>query len=449
MNRSTVPGGALTLIYVAFIALPLAALVIRAVSSASLWDSLTGDITLAALRLSLLTSLISMIIVVGAGIPIARYLSRRSGPAARVTDVLIDVPLVLPPVVAGLAMLMAFGRMGILGGPLDAAGIRLPFTTTAVILAQVFVSAPFFIRAAKLGFQAVPRELDEISQTLGVSPWRTFWRVSAPLAWPSLVGGLALSWARAISEFGATIMFAGNLTGRTQTMPLAILSAMESDVGAALALAVILVAASIIVLLVLALAAARAAVPAGRLECVPAGGFNTRSARSRWTSPGTLSPEPSPYSTAPPARANLSPFAPSPALSDPTRDTSNWTARSSLTTPPASGPRHTAAASASCHRNTPCSPISRWPPTSPTARTTPPPSHAPTNSQTRLTSTTYRIAASGNCPAGNVSASPLRAHWRPSRASSSLTSRSPPSTPNSAAPSARKFARSSPRPACL
>ena len=260
------PGGIITLVYVAFIALPLVALFIRAVSSHNLWDSLTSDITLTALRLSLITSLISMIIVVAAGIPIARYLSRRSGPFARITDVLVDVPLVLPPVVAGLAMLMAFGRMGILGDALDAAGIRLPFTTTAVILAQIFVSAPFFIRAAKLGFQAVPQELEEISQTLGVSPWRTFWRVSAPLAWPSIVGGLALSWARAISEFGATIMFAGNLTGRTQTMPLAILSAMESDVGAALALAVILVAASIIVLFALALAAARSTVPAGRLE---------------------------------------------------------------------------------------------------------------------------------------------------------------------------------------
>ncbi len=260
------PGGIITLVYIAFIALPLIALFIRAVSSYSLWDSLTSDITLTALRLSLVTSLISMIIVVGAGVPIARYLSRRTGPISRVIDVLIDVPLVLPPVVAGLAMLMAFGRMGILGDALDAAGIRLPFTTTAVVLAQIFVSAPFFIRAAKLGFQAVPRELEEISQTLGISPWRTFWRVTIPLAWPSIVGGLALSWARAISEFGATIMFAGNLTGRTQTMPLAILSAMESDVGAALALAVILVTASVIVLFVLALAVTRAAVPAGRLE---------------------------------------------------------------------------------------------------------------------------------------------------------------------------------------
>ena len=259
-------GGVLTLVYVGFIALPLAALFMRAVSSDNLWDSLTSDITLSALRLSLITSLISMVIVVGTGIPIARWLSRQTGPRARLLDVLIDVPLVLPPVVAGLAMLMAFGRMGILGGALEAASIRLPFTTTAVIVAQIFVSAPFFIRAVKLGFQAVPRELEEISQTLGISPWSTFWRVAVPLTWPSIIGGLALSWARAISEFGATIMFAGNLTGRTQTMPLAILSAMESDIGAALVLAVILVAASVIVLLVLALAAARATVPAGRLE---------------------------------------------------------------------------------------------------------------------------------------------------------------------------------------
>ena len=260
------PGGIITAVYIGFIALPLVALFIRAISSYSIWDSLTNDVTLTALRLSLVTSAISMIIVVAAGIPIARYLARRTGAASRLIDVFIDIPLVLPPIVAGLAMLMAFGRSGILGGALESAGIELPFTTAAVIVAQVFVSAPFFVRAAKLGFQGVPEGLEEISQTLGVSPWRTFWRVTLPLAWPSIVGGLALSWARAISEFGATIMFAGNFMGSTQTMPLAILSAMESDVGAALALAVILVAASVIVLLVLSMAAARAAVPAGRLQ---------------------------------------------------------------------------------------------------------------------------------------------------------------------------------------
>ena len=159
------PGRIITLIYVSFIALPLFALLIRAVSSYNLWDSVTAPVTVTALRLSLLTSAVSMAIVVAAGIPIARHLARRTGASARIIDVLIDVPLVLPPVVAGLAMLMAFGRSGILGGALDAAGIRLPFTTAAVIAAQIFVSAPFFIRSAKLGFQSVPAGLEEIAQT--------------------------------------------------------------------------------------------------------------------------------------------------------------------------------------------------------------------------------------------------------------------------------------------
>ncbi len=260
------PGGLITLLYIGFIALPLTALFVRAISGYSLWDSVTSPITLTALRLSLITSTISMIIVVGTGIPIARYLSRRTVPFGRAIDVLIDIPLVLPPVVAGLAMLMAFGRTGILGGALDAVGIRLPFTTAAVIFAQIFVSAPFFIRAAKLGFQGVPKEMEDISQTLGTSPWRTFWRIAMPIAWPSLMGGLALSWARAISEFGATIMFAGNLTGKTQTMPLAILSAMESNIGAALALAVILIVTSALVLLALAAVSVRTTAPARGLE---------------------------------------------------------------------------------------------------------------------------------------------------------------------------------------
>ena len=148
-------------------------------------------------------------------------------------------------------MLMAFGRQGIMGPALSSVGIALPFTTGAVICAQIFVAAPFYIRAAKLGFQSVSTDYEDVSQTLGVSPWQTFWKLTIPLASPSILSGLALAWARAISEFGATIMFAGNLTGKTQTMPLAILTAMESDIGASLGLSVILLFASIIVLIIL------------------------------------------------------------------------------------------------------------------------------------------------------------------------------------------------------
>ena len=150
-------------------------------------------------------------------------------------------------------MLMAFGRQGIVGPALSEFGVSLPFTTVAVIFAQVFVAAPFYIRSAKLGFQSVARDYEDVSQTLGVSPWRTFWRLTLPLAGPSILTGVALAWARAISEFGATIMFAGNLTGRTQTMPLAIMSALETSLDTAVSLSVLLLAGSVLVLVALGL----------------------------------------------------------------------------------------------------------------------------------------------------------------------------------------------------
>jgi molybdate transport system permease protein len=244
-----------TAVYVAFIGLPLLALVIRAVLADGFPSSLTTPIAMRALRLSLLTSIASVVVIVLVGTPVAYLLARRTTRVLRTVDLLIEMPLVLPPVVAGVAMLMAFGRRGLLGGPLEAVGLSLPFTTAAVVFAQVFVAAPFFIRAAKIGFQSVDTELEEISQTLGHSPWTTFWRLTLPLSWPALAGGLALSWARALSEFGATIMFAGNFLDRTQTMPLAILTAMESDVAAALGLGLMLLVASAFVLVILGLVA--------------------------------------------------------------------------------------------------------------------------------------------------------------------------------------------------
>ena len=248
-------GAAVTAVYVAFIGLPLAALAARAVLTDGFPSNLTTPIAATALRLSLATSAASVVVIVLAGTPVAYLLARRTSTALRAVDVLIELPLVLPPVVAGVAMLVAFGRRGVLGGLLEDAGIGLPFTTAAVVLAQVFVAAPFYVRAAKIGFQSVDTALEEISQTLGHSPWSTFWRVTLPLTWPALVGGLALSWARALSEFGATIMFAGNFIGRTQTMPLAILTAMESDVGTALGLGLMLLVISAFVLVVLAFVA--------------------------------------------------------------------------------------------------------------------------------------------------------------------------------------------------
>ena len=241
-------GGGGAVLYVLFIGLPVVALLVQAAQQSDFLDAVTGDAALTALRLSLLTSMISMAVVVVLGTPFAYLLARSDSPWARVVDSMVELPLVLPPVVAGVAMLMAFGRNGLIGPGLENIGITIPFTTTAVVFAQIFVASPFFIRAAKLGFQSVAKDYEDIAQTLGVSPWQTFSRITLPLAAPAMFTGLGLAWARALSEFGATMMFAGNLTGETQTMPLAIMSAMETSLDGALALSVMLLAGSILVL---------------------------------------------------------------------------------------------------------------------------------------------------------------------------------------------------------
>ena len=239
-------GVAATVIYVLFIGLPIIALLVRAGQQEGFLAGLTGPLVLQALQLTVVTSVISLAIVVVIGTPFALLLAR-NGPTSRllrIIDTFVELPIVLPPVVAGVAMLMAFGRNGLLGPALDSVGIALPFTTVAVVFAQIFVAAPFYIRAARIGFAGVDPAFEEVSQTLGVSPWQTFWRLTLPMARPSLLTGATLAWARAVSEFGATIMFAGNLTGRTQTMPLAIMTTMESSLGAALALAALMLAMS-------------------------------------------------------------------------------------------------------------------------------------------------------------------------------------------------------------
>ena len=255
------PGGAFGLtagaLYLAFIVLPVVALLIRAFQQESILSTLSSDMALTALRLSLVTSTITMLLLLLVGTPFAYLLARSTSPVLRLVDAMIELPIVLPPVVAGVAMLMAFGRQGIIGPALESIGVTLPFTTIAVVFAQLFVASPFYIRAARLGFQSVARDYEDVSQTLGVSPWWTFWRLTVPLAMPSLATGIALAWARALAEFGATLMFAGNLTGKTQTMPLAIMTAMETSLDAALALSVLLVAGSVSLLVVLSLATRR------------------------------------------------------------------------------------------------------------------------------------------------------------------------------------------------
>jgi molybdate transport system permease protein len=229
--------------------LPLVALVTKT-EPAAMWHALGQDSTFQAVSLSLYTSTASLLLVLLFGTPLAYLLGRRRPRFGSLLEVVIDLPTVLPPAVAGLALLMAFGRRGLLGSPLGALGIQVPFTTTAVIMAQVFVAAPFYITAAAVSLSSVSRELEQAAALDGADGWRTFRHVMLPLAWPGLVGGAALCWARALGEFGATMIFAGNLPGRTQTMPLAVYLGFEMDLAQALTLAVILLAASFAILMV-------------------------------------------------------------------------------------------------------------------------------------------------------------------------------------------------------
>jgi len=252
------------LLFAAFFAIPLGALAWRAVGSGELADNVTTSLVVSSLRLSAITSTATLAVAILVGTPTAYLLARRDFPGKAVVDLLIDLPIVLPPTVAGVALLVALGRRGVVGQGLDAAGVDVAFTTTAVVLAQLFVSAPFYIRTAKAGFESVEPAYEGVASTLGASPLRTFRRVTLPLAWPSLVAGAILCWARALSELGATLIFAGSLEGRTRTMPLAIINAFESgqSIDVPIALSVILVAAAAVLLLLLRLVARGAAMRA-------------------------------------------------------------------------------------------------------------------------------------------------------------------------------------------
>jgi len=255
--------GAPAALFVAFFSIPLVALAWRAAESGELWDSITSDLVLDALRLSAITSTFTLAIAVLVGTPLAYLLARRTFPGKFLVDLLLDLPIVLPPTVAGVALLVALGRRGLVGEWLDGLGLDVAFTTAAVVLAQLFVSAPYYIRTVKAGIESVEPVYEGVAWTLGASPWRTFRRVTLPLAWPSLLAGAILCWARALSELGATLIFAGNFQGRTQTMPLAIISAFESGrtIDVPIALSVILVVAAAFLLLLLRLLARTAPSP--------------------------------------------------------------------------------------------------------------------------------------------------------------------------------------------
>ena len=230
---------------VAFLGLPMAALLAR-VPWTDFVSRLTTPEVLDALRLSLVTSLAAVVVVTLVGIPLSWLLARVEFPGRTVLRAMVIVPLVLPPVVAGVALLSAFGRRGLVGGPLyDTFGITLPFTTLAVVIAHAYVSLPFFVLSVEGAMRAADRELEVVAATLGASRWTTFLRVTLPLAGPGVLAGLVLAWARALGEFGATITFAGNYPGTTRTLPNAISVALQSDQEAAVVLSVILMVVSV------------------------------------------------------------------------------------------------------------------------------------------------------------------------------------------------------------
>jgi molybdate transport system permease protein len=230
--------------------LPVVVLIARSVLDGSLRTALGLPEVLDALWLSLTTTAVSLLITVVIGLPLALLLARGSFRGITLVETVVDLPIVLPPSVAGLALLLLLGRRGLLGEPLNALGISIPFTTLAVVIAQTFVSAPFFIRTARTGFAGVDRDLEDAARVDGARERDVFRSITVPLASTALAAGLVLSWARALGEFGATIMFAGNVQGVTQTLPLVVYSEFQGgDLDASIAASAILVIAAFGVLI--------------------------------------------------------------------------------------------------------------------------------------------------------------------------------------------------------
>lgn len=240
----------ITGLFLLFIIIPLVALFFRA-APAGVWAALQQPDVIQALQISLFTTTCSALLIIITGLPVAYLLARKHFPGKAIIETLVSLPTVLPPVVAGLALLLAFGRMGLLGSYLYLVGISIPFTTAAVVLAQIFVAAPFFINSAKAGFMQLDPRYEQAAYTLRASPWYTFWHITIPLMRPALLAGLGQAWARALGEFGATITFAGSFPGTTQTLPIAVYLASETDIEKAIAIAVVLLITSFTLLLML------------------------------------------------------------------------------------------------------------------------------------------------------------------------------------------------------
>jgi molybdate transport system permease protein len=233
---------------VAFLVLPMVGLLVRAPWS-TLPRRLAAPNVLDALRLSLVTASTATIVSILLGVPLAWLLARTSFPGRRLVRALVTVPLVLPPVVGGVALLLVFGRRGLLGSWLDSQfGVTLPFTTAGVVVAEAFVAMPFLVISVEGAIRAADLRYEEAAATLGATRWTVFRRVTLPIVTPGLAAGAVLCWARALGEFGATITFAGNYPGTTQTMPLIVYLALETDPPAAIVLSLILLAVSVAIL---------------------------------------------------------------------------------------------------------------------------------------------------------------------------------------------------------
>lgn len=249
LGRATLllPAGTLTL----FLGLPVAALLLRALLDGSLGAAAATPTVMDGLVLSFTTTAFSLALTVTLGTPLAYLLARRPIRGKRLIEAVLDLPIVLPPAVAGLALLLLLGRRGPIGELLHGAGVEVAFTPAAVVLAQLFVSAPFFVRSARVGFGAVERELEDAARVDGAGEGRVFLSVTGPLAAPAMSAGLVMAWARALGEFGATILFAGSIAGRTETLPLVVYAEFGSSLQASLGAAAVLVIAALVVLLVI------------------------------------------------------------------------------------------------------------------------------------------------------------------------------------------------------
>jgi molybdate transport system permease protein len=244
----------LILVVTLYLALPIAALFFRTTPEL-FWSSLSDPLVISALRLSLTTSVISLTVVILVGTPFAYAHARSTYPGKVIVDTLIDLPLVLPPAVAGFALLVLYGRVGLLGRYFSMLGISIAFTTLAVIMAQIFVASPFYLRQAKSLFEQFDQSYEHTARTLGASPLRTFMTITLPLTAGGLVSGAVMTFGRALGEFGATIMFAGNLPGVTQTMPLAVYVGMESNFNLGLTISILLVIISFVIMIAVRLVA--------------------------------------------------------------------------------------------------------------------------------------------------------------------------------------------------